>query len=274
MFSRDIETKLPRVPTTTKGHHHERVRKRDREAKEKAKAHYDKKHRARQQEIKTGDKVYRRNRQPSTTKGPWEPQPHTVTEISHNLINGMRDRVDSNRDRGDWKKVNERPTHLMRTAATHVPAHRRLPTLDEDVFREGDLSEEEEDNPDQYKGPATRAAAKWRAAPTQPRQQPQPAPPAEGAEESTPAEEEDANRGPTAVGAEEARRAEREETNREPEGTARPPVEGPAPPQDDDIEYSPVDTYDDPRDKNLCRHCHTMVKMTTGRRTCTHYCTS
>ena len=35
-----------------------------------------------------------------------------------------------------------------------------------------------------------------------------------------------------------------------------------------------MDSYNDPRDKNLCRHCHTMVKMTTGRRTCTHYCTS
>ena len=35
-----------------------------------------------------------------------------------------------------------------------------------------------------------------------------------------------------------------------------------------------MDTYDDPRDKNLCRHCHKMVKMTIGQRTCTHYCAS
>ena len=52
-----------------------------------------------------------------------------------------------------------------------------------------------------------------------------------------------------------------------------PPENAEAPPTDD-TEYSPVDRYDDPRDKNLCRHCPTMIKMTTGRRTCTHYCTS
>ena len=59
-----------------------------------------------------------------------------------------------------------------------------------------------------------------------------------------------------------------------PQDTAPPPEEQPAPTPDDNTEYSPVDTYEDRRNKNLCRFCHTMVKMTTGRRTCTHYCTS
>ena len=70
MFNRDIETKLLRIPTTSRGRHHERARKKDREAKEKAKGYYDAKHRTRQEEIKEGDRVYRRNRKPTTTKGP------------------------------------------------------------------------------------------------------------------------------------------------------------------------------------------------------------
>ena len=114
-----------------------RPRKRDREAKEKAKAHYNKKHQVQQQEINEGDKVYRRNRQQSTTRGPWEPQPHTVTEVTHNQITGTRDGVDSSRDRGDWKKVHDRPAHLTTTVATYTAAHRRLPTLYKDVFKEG-----------------------------------------------------------------------------------------------------------------------------------------
>ena len=99
-----------------------------------------------------------------------------MTEVTQNLITGTRDGVNSSRDRGDWKKVHERPAHLIPEAAAHVPAHTRLPTIYKNVFEEGELSEEEEDQPSQQRKPATRAATRQQAAP--PRPAPPPAAPA------------------------------------------------------------------------------------------------
>ena len=58
MFNREINTKLPRVPTKPQAKHHKDARKRDKEAKDKTKRYFYKKHRARQEDIQLGDKVY------------------------------------------------------------------------------------------------------------------------------------------------------------------------------------------------------------------------
>ena len=113
MFNREISTKLPSIPTKSLAKHHKIARERDQAAKTKAKEAFDKKHRARQEDIQVGDKAYRRNRQPTTTKGPWEPEPHKITKVVYNQITGTRDYTDSKRDRGDWKLVKQRPRHLQ-----------------------------------------------------------------------------------------------------------------------------------------------------------------
>ena len=69
MFNRDITTKLPRLPTTSRGRHHQRARNKDRTAKEQMKSRYDAKHRTQKVEIKPGDWAYIRRTATSTIKG-------------------------------------------------------------------------------------------------------------------------------------------------------------------------------------------------------------
>ena len=122
MFNREISTKLPRLPTKSQAKHHRDARRRDQEVKLKTKTYYDKKHRTRHEDIQVGDKAYRRNRQPSTTRGPWEPEPHQVTKVVYNQITGTRDHTNSKRDRGDWKLVKQRPPIPRQR---WLPAHHR-----------------------------------------------------------------------------------------------------------------------------------------------------
>ena len=93
----------------------------------------------------------------------------------------------------------------------YVAAYRRLPTLDEDVFGEGDLSEEEQEGPVQHGRPTTRSTTRRGDPPTEPRQQSQPRPPTGGADAAEHAQE------PAVI--------------QEPEGATPLPVEQPAPPR-------------------------------------------
>ena len=88
MFNRELDTKLQRIPTVPQATHHKEARKRDQEAKQPAKTHYDKKHRARQQDLQEGDLVYRRRENTTTTKGPWQTEPNRVTKVFHNQVTG------------------------------------------------------------------------------------------------------------------------------------------------------------------------------------------
>ena len=121
----------------------------------KTKTYYNKKHRTRHEDIQVGDKAYRRNRQPSTTRGPWEPEPHQVTKVVYNQITGTRDHTNSKRDRGDWKLVKQRPAHLQ-----YRGNDGSLPTIEE-VFDEEDM---DDPTPIESIRPNTRAAARQAAA--------------------------------------------------------------------------------------------------------------
>ena len=59
LFNRDIADKLPRLPTTSKGRHHQKARKRDQEAKQEMKIQYDSKYKTKLVEMKIGDWAYR-----------------------------------------------------------------------------------------------------------------------------------------------------------------------------------------------------------------------
>ena len=69
MFNREVDTKLPRIPSKSKGKHHEEARSKDRKAKEEMKQRYDKKHRTRFVEINPGDWAYTKNMSQSSTRG-------------------------------------------------------------------------------------------------------------------------------------------------------------------------------------------------------------
>ena len=66
MFNREVDTKLPRIPVKPQGKHHKEARHKDQEAKEATKVRYDRKHRAKQQDLQ----VYKRNEYKTTTRGP------------------------------------------------------------------------------------------------------------------------------------------------------------------------------------------------------------
>ena len=144
MFNREISTKLPSLPVTPQGAHHREARKRDRAAKQQAKSRYDKKHRARQQELQEGDLVYRRRERPTTTKGPWETEPFEVTQVHHNQVTGDRQGQISLRDRRDWKLVKTRPAHLqLPDYDDHNNTRGQMPTIPEEgnFFTEDDLED-------------------------------------------------------------------------------------------------------------------------------------
>ena len=82
--------------------------------------------------IKEGDKVYRRNAKPTTTKGPWEANPHKVTKVVHNRVTAVRGGVWSTRDISDWKLVKDRPEHLTTAKTGPAESVKRTNWLDPD----------------------------------------------------------------------------------------------------------------------------------------------
>lgn len=96
MFNREIDTKLPLIPVKLQGKHHKEARQKDKEA---TKVRYDRKHRAQQQDLQIGDLVYKRNETCTTTKGPWEQDPHRIPKVVHNQITATRDETSTLRDR-------------------------------------------------------------------------------------------------------------------------------------------------------------------------------
>ena len=125
LFGRDVATKLPRFQKTPAGKHHQSARKMEKEKKDEMKRQYDRKHRVRLTDIKVGDWAYRRNRNVTTTRGPWEAIPFQITEVYFDKITGDRDGQVLTRDRKDWKKLEARPDHLIpREVETTAPARR------------------------------------------------------------------------------------------------------------------------------------------------------
>ena len=131
MFNREVNTKLPRFTTTSRGRHHEKARRNDKMAKLETKRRYDAKHRTRLVEIKPGDWAYIRRTSTSSTKGTWDPIPYQITEVVHNQITGTRQGEEKTRDRYDWKLLVARPAHLQafrpRTTTIKTPEALKFP---------------------------------------------------------------------------------------------------------------------------------------------------
>ena len=89
MYGRDIQTKLPGITKTTDGEHHQNAREKNRQSKAATKASYEKKYRVKWADIKQGDKAYIKQKT-TTKKGPWDPNPFTITNVKGASITGER----------------------------------------------------------------------------------------------------------------------------------------------------------------------------------------
>ena len=89
MFNMEVDTKLSRIPSKSRGNYHKEARINDKKAIEEIKRRYDKKHRTRFVEINPGDWVYTKNMTKGSTRGPWEPIPFQITKVIHNRITGV-----------------------------------------------------------------------------------------------------------------------------------------------------------------------------------------
>ena len=176
-------------------------------------------------------------------------------------------------DRGDWKLVKSRPAHLQLPTQTNT----RLPTIVEDAFDEEDLDDPINNIPARPITSYARTREDGYAPPhTHRNMRDGDGPPTEGDEvrpgngELAPIHTAEGDAPPTIREAQDPvrtnRSAEPDCTN-EHEGVVQPD-------QQVNGEYSPVNEYEDPLGKNLCRHCHTMIKLTTGHCTYNHYCNS
>ena len=83
----------------------------DREERLKRKKTFDKKHRAKEQEIKEGDSVMIKQ-QKTTVKPPFDPKPFTVTKVKGSQVTAERGSKVRVRNKAKVKLIKNRPEHL------------------------------------------------------------------------------------------------------------------------------------------------------------------
>ena len=126
MFNREIDSKLPGIPTKPQGTTAKRPDRKTRPPKT-SKVRYDQKLRAHQQDLQVGDLVNRSYKKPSMRRGPWEPEPHRITKVVYNQVTGTRDSTTSLRDRetGSWSKPDRRTYNTPAESRVTPPQHFR-----------------------------------------------------------------------------------------------------------------------------------------------------
>ena len=146
MFNREIDTKLPRIPVKPQGKQpqgsppQQQGSQGGHQGQIRPKA-----------PSQVGDLVYKRNETKTTTKGPWEPEPHKITKVVHNQVTATRRETESLRDRKDWKLVKQRPIPDNHNERDHN-------VITEDMFKEGDFDDYEPNNRQGPDRPVTRSA--------------------------------------------------------------------------------------------------------------------
>ena len=108
-----IRTKMPMMLRQKNTKAHKMARKNDAEAKRKTKERLDKRKRATESTIKTGDRVLLAQKK-STTNPPFDPRPYEVLANKHNIIEVERDGKMKKRHASKVKKLWPRPEHLRK----------------------------------------------------------------------------------------------------------------------------------------------------------------
>ena len=112
MMNRELRTKLPSLHLEASSEVHHRVKQKDREAKLHQKQYADKHRRAKEVEIKMGDKVLLKQDK-TTLKPPFDPEPFTVISVQGSKVTAERDHKTKCRNQAKWKLLKDRPLHLF-----------------------------------------------------------------------------------------------------------------------------------------------------------------
>jgi hypothetical protein len=89
MMARQLKTRVPALLSSSSSEAHKEAKVMDREERLKRKKTFDKKHRAKEQEIKEGDSVMIKQ-QKTTVKPPFDPKPFTVTKVKGSQVTAER----------------------------------------------------------------------------------------------------------------------------------------------------------------------------------------
>jgi hypothetical protein len=112
MMNRRVRTKVPMyIPPSTSSSHQD-GQQNDTAARQKQKLYADKHRRARQQEVKVGDKVLLWQKK-TTTKQPYDPDPYQVTQVVGTQVTGERRGKQRISNIEKWKVITPRPDYLI-----------------------------------------------------------------------------------------------------------------------------------------------------------------
>ena len=112
MMNRTVRTKVPALIVPSTAVNHQEAQLNDTKARQKQKVYADKHRRAKQQDVKVGDKVLLWQKK-TTTKQPYDPDPYVVTKVIGTQITGERRGKHRRRNIERWRVVKPRPAHLI-----------------------------------------------------------------------------------------------------------------------------------------------------------------
>ena len=159
LFNRKMTTKLPQLPKKPEPKLDAEVRQKHDEKKAKQKVANDNRKKAKEKDIKVGDKILIQ-RKKSSLKSPWDPEPFEVVEVKGSKVKGSRGSEVKERAKNRIKQVKERPEHLKikTTRKKYVPEEdlevsmetiRNMRSQPENVLPDLPVSSgEEEDEPE------------------------------------------------------------------------------------------------------------------------------
>ena len=113
MMARQLKTRIPTFVSPSSSKVHQEAKRKDREERLARKEEFDKKHKARNQDIKKGDKVLIKQ-QKTTIKPPYNPKPFTVIDVKGTQVKAERGSEVKLRNKAKMKLLKKRPEYLGR----------------------------------------------------------------------------------------------------------------------------------------------------------------
>ena len=120
LMGRKLRTKIPVWIEAPKEKEHLEARLRNKDMKQKQREYGDKRRRAKERNIKQGDKVLIQQKK-TTTKAPFDPSPFTVTKVENTKITAKRGKTTRTRNVNKWKLVPQRPERFGKSSNKCCP---------------------------------------------------------------------------------------------------------------------------------------------------------
>ena len=119
-MGRKLRTRIPVWIEAPKEKEHLEARLRNKDMKQKQREYGDKRRRAKERNIKQGDKVLIQQKK-TTTKAPFDPSPFTVTKVENTKITAKRGKTTRTRNVNKWKLVPQRPERFGKSSNKCCP---------------------------------------------------------------------------------------------------------------------------------------------------------